>query len=208
MALLILVRHGESEWNQKGLWTGLTDVPLSQKGREEAARTGKLLLGLPMDIAYTSTLIRAKDTLSIALKELGKDLPTKESAALNERDYGVYTGKNKWEVKETVGDENFTKIRRSYSFPIPSGESLEAVYKRVVPYYESDILPELKKGKNVIVSAHGNSLRALAKFLENISDDDIANLEIRTGEAWVYSIDEKNGAVLSKETRAENPIAV
>ena len=122
-------------------------------------------------------------------------------AALNERDYGDLTGKNKWEVKEQLGEEEFLKIRRSWDYPPKNGESLKNVYERVVPFYESRILPELKNGKNVIIAAHGNSLRALVKFLENIPDEEISKLEMKLGEPYVYEIDE-TGKIVSKEIRS------
>lgn len=204
MSYLVLVRHGRSEYNDKGLWTGFTDIALNNEGRQEAHRTSEAIKDIKFDQAFTSLLIRAQETLEIILKDLGQDsISIEKNFALNERDYGDYTGKNKWQVKEEVGEEVFQKIRRTFDYPIPNGESLKVVYERVVPYYQNTILPLLKEGKNVLISAHGNSLRALVKYLENISDDDIANLEIRTGEAYVYQIDE-NGKITSKEIRAQN----
>jgi len=200
MANLILVRHGESEWNKKGLWTGLTDIGLSEKGIQEAKLAGEKLKGLPIDIAYISVLVRAKQTLNEIKNVLGIDVPTFENKALNERDYGIYTGKNKWEIKKDVGDEQFKKIRRGWNVSIQGGESLKDVYDRVVPYYQTEILPKLKEGKNILISAHGNSLRALVKYLENISDADISNLELATGEIYIYSLNDQ-GAILSKQTR-------
>jgi len=198
MANLILVRHGESEWNEKGLWTGLTDIGLTEKGKEEARLAGEKLKGFSIDYAYTSVLIRAKQTLDVIKSVLGIDAPTIENKALNERDYGIYTGKNKWEIKKEVGDEQFQKIRRGWDIPIQDGESLKDVYDRVIPFYESEILPKLKSGKNVLISAHGNSLRALVKYLENLSDNIVENLDIATGEIYVYFLDE-HGVILSKE---------
>lgn len=202
MAYLVLVRHGESEWNAKGLWTGLTDIGLSEKGRKEAKKAGEAIKDIHFQIAFTSVLKRAKESL----EEMGKTmkvtgLPTVENAALNERDYGMYTGKNKWEIKEQLGEEAFSKLRRSWDYPVPNGESLKDVYKRVIPYYQQQILPKLKDGKNVLVSAHGNSLRALVKFLDYISDEDISKLEIPTGQVLVYSIGD-DGQVISKEIRS------
>ncbi len=204
MAYLVLVRHGESEWNAKGLWTGWTDIPLSAKGHEEAKLAGEALKDIQFDLAYTSVLKRAKETLVDIQKVTGQiDLPTTEDKALNERNYGDFTGKNKWEVKEQVGEEEFQKLRRSWDNPPPNGESLKMVYERVLPYYESEILPKLKEGKNVIVAAHGNSLRALIKHLDNVSDEDIPKLELATGGIYVYQIDNE-GKVTSKEIRAVN----
>ncbi len=201
MAYLVLVRHGESEWNAKGLWTGWTDIPLSVKGREEARNAGELLRDIHFDLAYISVLQRAKQTWEEIQKIIGQtDLQPIEDKALNERDYGELTGKNKWQVKEQVGEEEFLKIRRSWDYPPPNGESLKMVYARVIPYYENNILPNLKEGKNVIIAAHGNSLRALIKYLENVSDQDIPNLELATGEVYVYQIDQ-DGKVVSKQIR-------
>ena len=198
MAKLILVRHGESEWNEKGLWTGLTDIGLTEKGRSEAKIVGEKLKGISVDFAFTSKLSRAKQTLDEIKGVLGSDMPTVENQALNERDYGIYTGKNKWEIKKEVGDEEFLKIRRGWDHQIPQGESLKQVYDRVVPYYKREILPKLLNGKNVLIVAHGNSLRALAKYLENISDENISKLEIAVGEADIFDIDD-SGSVTSKK---------
>lgn len=205
MAYLILVRHGESKWNAKGLWTGWTDISLSKKGREEAQKAGEALKNIKIDLAYVSKLKRSKETLDEIKKILNLDnIDTIESGALNERNYGDFTGKNKWEIKKEVGDEEFLKIRRGWDYPIPAGESLKDVYNRTVPYFKNNILSNLKAGKNIIVSAHSNSLRALVKYLDNISDKDIPNLEIATGEIYIYQIDE-NGNVVSKEIRLSRP---
>lgn len=200
MANLILIRHGESEWNAKGVWTGLTDISLSKKGREEARLAGESLKNIKIDIAFTSALKRAKETLDEIKKvsNLGS-LPTLENKALNERDYGEFTGKNKWEIEKKVGKDKFQKIRRGWNVPIKNGETLKDVYNRVVPYYQKEILPKLIMGKNILISAHGNSLRALVKYLENISDKGVENLEIATGEIYIYNIDNK-GNIISKPT--------
>jgi 2,3-bisphosphoglycerate-dependent phosphoglycerate mutase len=202
MAYLVLVRHGESEWNSKGLWTGWTDVDLSVTGREQARSAATILKDIKFDIAFTSALKRAQQTFEEIRKanSLG-DIPTKIFKELNERDYGELTGKNKWEVKEKLGDEQFKKIRRSWDFPPPKGESLKMVYERVVPCYKTNILPQLEQGKNVIIVAHGNSNRALVKFLENIPDQEISELELKLGEPYVYQIDQ-TGKITSKEIRS------
>ena len=201
MAYLVLVRHGESEWNAKGIWTGWTDINLSEKGREEARTAGELLRDIHFDLAYTSALKRAQQTWEEVQKIIKQEtLTATVDKALNERDYGDLTGKNKWEAKEEMGEEKFMKIRRSWDFPPPNGESLEMVYERVIPYYEKTILPELKDGKNVIIAAHGNSLRALIKYLEDISDEEIPHLEMATGGIYVYKLDTE-GKVTSKEIR-------
>ena len=199
MAKLILLRHGESEWNTLGKWTGLTDVGLTEKGEEEAKKAGESLKDISLDSGFCSVLKRAKDTLTIALESADKtNLPVEYDAALNERDYGIYTGRDKWEVKEEVGDEQFLAIRRGYDTYIENGENLKQVCERVHPYFESKILPILESGKNVIVSAHGNSLRALIKYIEGIKDEDAHAIEMKTGEIIMYEIDE-NGKMISKE---------
>jgi 2,3-bisphosphoglycerate-dependent phosphoglycerate mutase len=198
MAKLILVRHGESEWNKKGLWTGWTDIGLTEKGRAEGKVAGEKLKGVSLDFAFTSPLMRAKQTLDEIKGVLGIDVPTFEDKSLTERNYGIYTGKNKWEIEKKVGNGQFLKIRRSWDYQIPQGESLKQVYERAVPYYQTNILPKLKEGKNILIVAHGNSLRALTKYLEKIKDEDISKLEIEVGEVNVFEID-TNGNVLSKK---------
>jgi 2,3-bisphosphoglycerate-dependent phosphoglycerate mutase len=206
MAYLVLVRHGESEWNALGLWTGWRDIPLTEKGREEARRAAQALRDIRFDLAFTSKLVRAQQTLDEIKRELHlEDLPTIEDAALNERDYGDLTAKNKWQVEKEYGTEQFLKWRRSWDYPVPGGETLKDVYARVAPFYERYILPELRAGKNVLVAAHGNSLRALVKHLENIPDDEIPKLEIGTGEVYVYQVD-PDGRIVAKEIRAANPM--
>ena len=199
MAFLILVRHGESEWNAKGLWTGWTDIGLSEKGKLEAKQAGEKIKNIPIDIVYNSKLIRAKQTWEEIEKVLQiHNISTFEHEALNERDYGIYTGKNKWQIQKELGEEEFKKLRRSFDYPLEKGESLKDVFNRVVPYYKSEILPKLKEGKNVLISAHGNSLRALVKYLDNIPDDKISELEIPTGQVLVYTI-EADGKITSKK---------
>lgn len=201
MAYLVLVRHGESVWNAKGIWTGLTDVDLTEKGLDEARTAGEVIKDINFQVAFVSPLRRSEETLREIEKVLGTTIPRIQSAAITERDYGDYTGKNKWQVKEQIGEEAFLKLRRSWDYLIPNGESLKDVYKRVVSYYQEYILPELKKGKNVLVSAHGNSLRALVKYLDGISDEGIAKLEIPTGQVLIYSIDQ-DGKIISKEIKS------
>lgn len=203
MAILVLVRHGKSEWNEKGLWTGWRDIPLAPPGFEEAKKTGNELKGIRFDLAYTSVLIRAKQTLDEILKVLNQTPEVFANEALNERDYGDYTEKNKWDIQKELGEEEFQRIRRSWDYPPPNGESLKMVYARVLPYYQSEIEPKLKEGKNILISAHGNSLRALVKYLENIADDKIAELEIGTGEAYIYTINNE-GKITNKEIRGVN----
>lgn len=204
MAKLVLVRHGKSEWNLLGKWTGFTDVSLVQQGIEEARRAGDEIRDIPITCAHISKLKRVKETFVEICNTLGThDIHAKESAALNERNYGLYTGKNKWEAKEEMGEEAFQKLRRGWDVPIPEGESLKDVYARVVPYYQQHILPELERGENTLVVAHGNSLRALVKYLENIPDDKVAELEIGTGEVYCYDVNGE-GAITGKTVRATN----
>lgn len=202
MAYLVLVRHGQSEWNALGLWTGHRDVSLTDQGKQEARKAAEHLRDLTLHRAYTSRLKRAQQTLHEIKEALQHtDLETVEHEALNERDYGDYTAKNKWEIAETLGEEEFTKLRRNWDHPVPGGETLKAVHGRVLPYYEERILADLQAGKNVIVAAHGNSLRALMKHLESVADDEVHGLEIGTGEVLVYEIGE-DGKAISKEIRA------
>lgn len=201
MAKLVLVRHGESEWNEKGLWTGWSDPGLTPKGHVQAKQTGELLKDINFNQAFTSLLKRAQQTLDDVLDTLNqKEIPIIQTKELNERDYGDYTGKNKWEVQKEVGDEVFMKIRRSWDYPIPHGESLKDVYERVIPYYEGSIKPVLIEEKNIIIAAHGNSLRALVKYLQNISDEDIPQFEIPIAGAIIYDIDAR-GNVINQEMK-------
>jgi 2,3-bisphosphoglycerate-dependent phosphoglycerate mutase len=202
MPYLVLVRHGQSEWNALGQWTGLTDVELTEQGRAEARGAAKALEGLTFGAAHTSNLKRAQATLAEILDELHQaQLQAHQSAALNERDYGDLTGKNKWQVREDHGEEKFAQWRRSWNYPVPGGETLKDVHDRAVPYYEQHILADLKAGKNVIVSAHGNTLRALVKHLEDIAEDDIPGLEIGTGEVYVYEIEPETGRIIAKDIK-------
>ena len=204
MSYLILVRHGKSEWNKLGLWTGWQDVPLNEDGREEAKKTAGFLQDIPIQKAYSATLIRVAETWEIIKNTLKLgNISTVFHKALNERSYGIYTGKNKWQVKEEVGEAEFVKIRRGWDHPIPEGETLEDVYNRIVPYYQNTIQTDLKNGKNVIIVACGTSLRALVKYLENLTINEVCALEIGLAEAHIYEIGER-GQVLSKEIRAEN----
>ena len=203
--VLVLVRHGQSEWNAKNLFTGWKDVDLTDAGREEARKGGRTLRaeGLTFDIAYTSALQRAQKTLEIILEELGQaGLETVRDQALNERDYGDLVGLNKAETGEKYGAEQVHIWRRSYDTPPPGGESLKDTAERVLPYYDARILPDVLAGKNVIVSAHGNSLRALIMRLEGLSPDEILKREIATGVPIVYRLN-ADGSVAEKRDLAE-----
>lgn len=207
MAKLVLVRHGESKWNKLGLWQGWTDIDLTKKGIKQAKETGRQLKDIHFDFAYSSPLIRATKTLNEIMKVLGRnDLKVVTDHAITEKHYGIYAGKNKWQVKKEIGDEEFLKLRRSWDYPTPEGESMKQVYERLIPYYRKEILPKLKQGKNVIISSHGNTLRTLVKYLDNLTEEEIAKLEFGIGEAYVYEID-KNGKVADKEIRNKNPLA-
>ncbi len=202
--LLVLVRHGQSDWNLKNLFTGWKDPDLTEKGVEEARSAGKRLkaMGLQFDVAFTSALTRAQHTLKLILEELGQpDLPVFKDQALNERDYGELTGLNKDDARAKWGEEQVHIWRRSYDIAPPGGESLKTTGDRVLPYFEAEILPRLLKGDRVLIAAHGNSLRALIKVLEQLSVDQILKRELGTAVPVVYHLDDK-GAVLSVEDLA------
>jgi len=204
MSKLALIRHGESEWNAKGLWTGWNDIGLSEKGKEEARKAGKTLSDITFHHGFTSDLKRAWETLELVKEVLGiKNLPTRRHAEFKERNYGTFAGKNKWEIKEQVGEEKFLAIRRAWNVPIPEGETLKDVHARVVKGYKKHIFPHVKNSKNILFAAHGNSIRALVKHLENVPDDKIAEIEIATGEILLYTLSQA-GTVMSKEKRALN----
>jgi 2,3-bisphosphoglycerate-dependent phosphoglycerate mutase len=213
---LVLLRHGESEWNAKNLFTGWVDVALSEKGVEEAKRGGQLLkdAGITPDVVHTSLLRRAIVTANLALDVA--DLlwiPVKRSWRLNERHYGALQGKDKKQIRDEYGEDQFMLWRRSYDVPppdidlhsefsqdddpryagepIPRAEALKQVLERALPYWHSDLVPDLKAGKTVLVAAHGNSIRAIVKYLDDVDDDTIAGINIPTGIPLVYTLDEE-----------------
>jgi len=187
MSLLIIVRHGQSAWNLENRFTGEVDVDLTPLGEEEARNAGKLIKSYHIDEAFTSVLKRAIETLDIILKETNNiGIPIKNSAALNERNYGDLQGLNKAETEQKYGAAQVQIWRRSYATKPPGGESLEDTYNRVIPYYEKEIAPDLKKGKNILIVAHGNSLRALMMYLEHISHEAIAEVNLATGAPRLY----------------------
>ena len=216
MSKLILTRHGQSVWNADNKFTGWVDVDLSDKGREEAKKSGELLnkLNIKIDISYTSFLKRAIETLAIILELIGLSMKFNTAWELNERHYGSLTGLNKEETKKKIGEEQFKRYRRSWDIApppmakdskylenfsplnggipqnkIPFTESLKSTYERVIPYYDIEINKNLKNGKNILISAHGNSLRALCKYLFKISDTKINELEIPTGNPLIIEFD-------------------
>lgn len=237
---LILLRHGQSDWNEKNLFTGWVDVPLTEKGRGEATRGGELLTerGLLPDIVHTSLLRRAIMTANLALDAADRHwIPVKRSWRLNERHYGALQGKDKAEIREKYGEEQFMTWRRSYDVPpppiedgdeytqagdpryedvqnLPRTECLKDVLERFLPYWEDQVKPDLKAGRTVLLAAHGNSLRALVKHLDGISDDEITGLNIPTGIPLVYELDANfkpitpGGEYLDPEAAAESIKAV
>ncbi len=183
MSKLILIRHGQSVWNAENRFTGWTDVDLSEKGVKEAEEAGNELRNQVIDIIHTSDLIRAKRTAEIVIQAnvSSKDTVTKSDWRLNERNYGALQGLNKAETAEEHGAEQVRIWRRSFDVAPPEGESLEMTAKRTIPYFEEEILPDLESGVNVMVSAHGNSLRSIVMHIEGISQEDIVSFEIQTG---------------------------
>lgn len=192
MEKLFLVRHGQSLWNLENRFTGWKDIDITEAGIEEAKKAGLALKGERIDIAFTSALVRAQHTLSIILNEIGNpDIPVIKDKALNERSYGNLEGLNKAETALKYGDEQVHIWRRSFDVVPPGGESLKNTYSRVIPYFESQIRPLLKQGENVLIVAHGNSLRALIMYLEHLSPEEILEREIATGIPLTYVFDEK-----------------
>lgn len=198
---LVIARHGESEWNALSKWTGTTDVGLTEKGTREAQAMGVTIRDIPLSRAYYSEQRRTKLTLDKILHAKGEsNIPVIMTGAINERDYGKLTGKNKWDAKRELGEDEFNSVRRGWSHPIPGGETLRQVYNRVVPYFKAEILPRLTEGENILMVAHGNSIRSLVKYLENISDEGIADVEMIFGRILIYHVD-KSGRARSKQIR-------
>jgi 2,3-bisphosphoglycerate-dependent phosphoglycerate mutase len=189
MATLVLIRHGESQWNLENRFTGWIDVPLTDKGREEARRAGEKLRGIRFDKAYTSVLQRAIETLDIVLSIIGQQhIPVERDRALNERHYGDLQGLNKAETAEKYGKEQVHLWRRSYDIAPPSGESLKDTAARTLPYFESHIVPDVRAGRNVLVSAHGNSLRSIVMHLDKLTKEQVLELNLATGVPVVYEM--------------------
>lgn len=199
--LLVLVRHGQSDWNLKNLFTGWKDPGLTEKGVAEATAAGQRLkaLGLSFDVAYTSALSRAQNTCKLILEQLGQSgLETIRDQALNERDYGDLSGLNKDDARAKWGEEQVHVWRRSYDVSPPGGESLKDTVARVLPYYCQEILPRVLRGERVIVAAHGNSLRALVMVLDRLTPETIPSMELDTGVPLVYRLN-ADSTVASKQ---------
>lgn len=198
---LILVRHGQSEWNLKNLFTGWRDPGLSEQGIEEARQAGRQLKarGYEIEICFTSALKRAHQTLDLMLEEMGiVNMTIVRNQALNERNYGDLAGLNKDDARQKWGEEQVHIWRRSFDVAPPGGESLKMTAERVLPFYEAEIAPRVMDGGTILVSAHGNSLRGLVMQLDGLNEDEVVKLEIATGEPMIYEFDEA-GAVASKE---------
>lgn len=200
--ILVITRHGESEWNLLGKWTGWTDVGLTEKGMKDAEIIGKTMPDIDFNEIYVSALKRTEETLEGIIKGMErpemKHLLKTAAPEINERDYGIYTGKNKWEVQKEVDEETFTGLRRGWDFEVEGGENLKQVYERVVPYFLEKILPKLQTGANILMVAHGNSIRALIKYLDNISNEDIADVEMKFGQILIYRFEHDNPKPVQK----------
>jgi 2,3-bisphosphoglycerate-dependent phosphoglycerate mutase len=199
MPTLALVRHGQSLWNLENRFTGWVDVPLTEKGEEEAREGGERLRGQHFDVAYTSTLIRAQETLRIIQEVAGFDLPVIRDEALNERHYGDLQGLNKADTAARYGDDQVKLWRRSYATPPPNGEALKDTAARTLPFFERAILGDIAQGKDVLVVAHGNSNRSIVMRLDELSEEGVLALELATGVPLVYELAE-DGTVQSKTT--------
>lgn len=195
MPKLILIRHGQSIWNLENRFTGWVDVPLTQVGREEARRAAKHLYGMKIDVAYTSGLSRAQETLREILVALGTDVPVIRDQALNERHYGDLQGLNKEDTAKKYGAEQVKLWRRSFDIPPPNGEALKQTAERTLPFFDRCIMGDIRQGKNVLVVAHGNSNRSIVMQLENMSPERILDLELATGVPREYGFDENHAVV-------------
>ncbi|HEY4885726.1 MAG TPA: 2,3-diphosphoglycerate-dependent phosphoglycerate mutase [Myxococcales bacterium] len=198
MPTLVLVRHGQSLWNLENRFTGWVDVPLSEKGVAEARRAGELLNGFRFDVAYTSALTRAQETLRILLETMGAQPPIIRDQALNERHYGDLQGLNKEDTAKRYGADQVKLWRRSFDVPPPNGESLEMTAKRTLPFFDRCIAGDLRQGKNVLVVAHGNSNRSIVMQLDCLSGEQVVALELATGAPLVYEMEKDGAAVKSK----------
>jgi 2,3-bisphosphoglycerate-dependent phosphoglycerate mutase len=198
MATLVLVRHGQSQWNLENKFTGWVDVELTPLGQEEAKKAGHKLKGYKFDEAFTSELKRAQNTLGYILKETGQEkIPVVKDKALNERHYGDLQGLDKAETAKKFGDDQVKIWRRSYDIAPPNGESLKDTAARTLPYFNNTIVPLLKKGKNILIAAHGNSLRSIVMELDKLTKEQVLELNIGTGQPIVYELD-SSGKVIKK----------
>jgi 2,3-bisphosphoglycerate-dependent phosphoglycerate mutase len=188
LVTLVLIRHGQSLWNAENRFTGWTDIDLSKKGEKEAKEAGEKLENVAFDVVHTSALMRAQRTAEIIIKhnKISQDIPTYKDERLNERHYGSLQGLNKTETAEKYGAKQVHIWRRSFDISPPDGESLKMTAERTLPYFKEDVLEHLDEGKNVLISAHGNSLRSIVMYIENISKEDIVKLEIQTGVPRIY----------------------
>ena len=209
MSQLILVRHGQSEWNQQNLFTGWRDPDLTERGVTEARNAGRALKaeGITFTIAFTSELMRAQKTCALLLEEQGQsDLQTIRNVALNERDYGDLSGLNKDDAREKWGEEQVHIWRRSFDTPPPGGESLKDTAERVLPYFNNTIMPRIRAGENVLVAAHGNSLRALVMVLDGLGETEITQVNIATGEPYIYDMGAQGEIVGKRILPANNQV--
>jgi len=205
MGKLVLVRHGQSQWNLENRFTGWTDVPLTDQGRLEARRGAETIRDIRFDQAFTSVLDRAQETLKIILEVINQTgIPVEYDKALNERHYGELQGLNKAQTAEKFGKEQVHLWRRSYDVAPPGGESLKDTAARTLPYFTAKILPLVQSGKNILVSAHGNSLRSIVMQLDSLTEDQVTKLELATGVPIEYDIDPK-GKILSKQVKSLSP---
>jgi len=202
MGRLILVRHAESIWNAKGVWSGITDIGLSEKGKSDCPIVAEALrkTGLRIDVAFHTEQIRTEETLNGILQAMGpNEVRVVREPRFNERNYGEYTGMDKWKVKEQLGQERFDQVRRGWDVPIPNGETLKAVFERVVEAYTERVLPLLRESKNVLIVGHGNGLRALMKHLQSMSEKEIEGLEMMMNQIVIYAIDRETGLARTSE---------
>ena len=209
MSQLILVRHGQSEWNQQNLFTGWRDPDLTERGVTEERNAGRALKaeGITFTIAFTSELMRAQKTCALLLEEQGQsDLQTIRNVALNERDYGDLSGLNKDDAREKWGEEQVHIWRRSFDTPPPGGESLKDTAERVLPYFNNTIMPRIRAGENVLVAAHGNSLRALVMVLDGLGETEITQVNIATGEPYIYDMGAQGEVVGKRILPANNQV--
>ncbi len=201
MGTFIVVRHHESDWNHKGIWTGMRDRHLTEYGFKKSEEMGMLIKGIHIDHAYASMQVRSIETLSSMLEAMGQfHVPTEHSSALNERDYGDYTGRDKWEMEKILGEDGWNAVRREWNSPIPNGETLKMVYERTVPFFLDNILPRLQNGENILMVSHGNAIRSLMKYIENIPEDKVKDIEMLFGAVVMYKLD-SDGHCLRKDIR-------